>query len=35
MPAGQLESVLGVRTVNYVAQDGPLAIVDSTLAEKA
>ena len=35
MPAGQLESVLGVRTVNYVAQDGPLAIVDSSLAEKA
>ncbi len=35
MPAGQLESVLGVTTVNYVTQDGPLAIVDSSLAAKA
>src|SRR3984893_5938257 len=35
MPAGQLESVLGVTTVNYVTQDSPLAIVDSSLAVKA
>jgi Icc protein len=32
MPAGQLATVLGVRTVNYVTQDSPLAIVDSSLA---
>ena len=35
MPAGQLESVLGVRTVNYVAQNTPLAIVDSALDAKS
>ena len=35
MPAGQLESVLGVTTVNYVTQNSPLAIVDSSLAVKA
>jgi hypothetical protein len=35
MPAGQLTSVLGVRTVNYVTQDSPLALVDSSLAVKS
>jgi hypothetical protein len=35
MPAGQLESVLGVTTVNFVMQNNPLAIVDSSLAVKA
>ena len=35
MPAGQLESVLGVTTVNYVTQNSTLAIVDSSLAVKA
>ncbi len=33
VPAGQLQSVLGVTRVNYVAREGPLAIVDSSLAE--
>jgi len=33
--AGQLQSVLGVTSVNYLAQDGRLAIVDSSLAVKA
>ena len=35
MPAGQLASVLGVRTVNYVANNSPLAIVDSSLEVKS
>lgn len=35
VPAGQLESVLGVTTVNYLTQHTPLAIVDSSLAVKA
>ena len=35
VPAGQLASVLGVTTVNYVTQNSPLAIVDSSLAVKA
>jgi 3',5'-cyclic AMP phosphodiesterase CpdA len=35
VPAGQLASVLGVTTVNYVRQNSPLAIVDSSLAVKA
>ena len=35
VPAGQLESVLGVTTVNYVARNGPLAIVDSSLDVKS
>lgn len=35
VPAGKLESVLGVTTVNYVAKNSPLAIVDSSLAVKA
>ena len=35
VPAGQLQNVLGVTTVNYVTQNSPLAIVDSSLAEKA
>ncbi len=35
MPAGQLESVLGVCKVNYVTHDSPLAIIDSSLAVKA
>jgi len=33
--AGQLQSVLGVTSVNYLAQDGRLAIVDSALGVKA
>ena len=35
VPAGQLESVLGVTTVNYVTQNSPLAIVDSSLAVRS
>ena len=35
VPAGLLESVLGVTTVNYVTKDSPLAIVDSPLAVRA
>ena len=35
VPAGQLESVLGVTRVNFVTQASPLAIVDSSLAVKA
>lgn len=35
VPAGQLQSVLGVTTVNYVAQNSPLAIVDSSLEAKS
>ena len=35
VPAGKLESVLGVTTVNYVTGNGPLAIVDSSLEVKA
>ncbi len=35
LPAGQLASALGVRTVNYVAGNGALAIVDSSLGEKS
>jgi hypothetical protein len=35
VPAGQLQSVLGVTSVNYLAQDSRLAIVDSSLAVKA
>jgi 3',5'-cyclic-AMP phosphodiesterase len=31
VPAGQLQSVLGVRTVSFVAQNSPLAVVDSSL----
>jgi 3',5'-cyclic AMP phosphodiesterase CpdA len=31
VPAGQLQSVLGVTTVNFVAQNSPLAVVDSSL----
>lgn len=33
VPAGQLQTVLGVRTVNYLTQNSPLAIVDSSLAQ--
>jgi Icc protein len=33
VPAGQLRSVLGVTKVNFVAQNSPLAVVDSTLQE--
>ena len=33
VPAGQLRTVLGVRTVNYLTQNTPLAIVDSSLAQ--
>jgi 3',5'-cyclic-AMP phosphodiesterase len=35
MPAGQLESALGVTTVNLVAHNSVLAIVDSSLEQKA
>ena len=35
MPAGQLESALGVRTVTYVAPNSPPAIADSSLAVKS
>jgi 3',5'-cyclic-AMP phosphodiesterase len=35
VPAGKLESVLGVTKVHYIARQSHLAIVDSSLAEKA
>jgi Icc protein len=35
VPAGKLESVLGVTRVRYIARQSHLAIVDSSLAEKA
>lgn len=35
VPAGKLQSVLGVTEVNYIARHSHLAIVDSSLAEKA
>lgn len=35
VPAGKLESVLGITKVHYVARQSHLAIVDSSLAEKA
>lgn len=35
VPAGRLQRVLGVTRVNYVARRSHLAIVDSSLAEKA
>jgi hypothetical protein len=35
VPAGKLESVLGVTKVQYIARQSHLAIVDSSLAEKA
>jgi 3',5'-cyclic-AMP phosphodiesterase len=35
VPAGKLQSVLGVTKVNYIARHSHLAIVDSSLAEKA
>jgi Icc protein len=35
VPAGKLQSVLGVTRVNYVARHSHLAIVDSSLAEKS
>ncbi|MFL6305265.1 MAG: metallophosphoesterase family protein [Candidatus Sulfotelmatobacter sp.] len=35
VPAGQLESVLGVTKVRYIGRQSHLAIVDSSLAEKA
>lgn len=35
VPAERLQSVLGVTNVKYIARDSHLAIVDSTLAEKA
>ena len=35
VPAGKLQSVLGVTKVRYVARQSHLAIVDSSLAEKA
>jgi hypothetical protein len=35
VPAGKLQSVLGVTKVRYVGRQSHLAIVDSSLAEKA
>jgi len=35
VPADQLRGVLGVRDVKLVERDGPLAIVDQTLAASA
>ena len=35
VPAGKLNSVLGITEVRYIARRGPLAIVDSTLEQKA
>jgi 3',5'-cyclic AMP phosphodiesterase CpdA len=35
VPAGKLQSVLGVTKVRYIARQSHLAIVDSSLAEKA
>ncbi|WP_213805894.1 metallophosphoesterase [Granulicella sp. dw_53] len=35
VPAGRLQSVLGVTKVNYIARHSHLAIVDSSLEEKA
>jgi hypothetical protein len=32
VPADKLRTVLGLTNVNYVANGGPLAVVDSTLA---
>ena len=35
VPAGQLKSVLGVTDVKYIGKRGPLAVIDSSLEEKA
>jgi 3',5'-cyclic-AMP phosphodiesterase len=35
VPAGKLKSVLGVTGVKYLARRGPLAVVDSSLEQKA
>jgi len=35
VPAGKLKSVLGVTDVKFVGKRGPLAIIDSSLEEKA
>jgi 3',5'-cyclic-AMP phosphodiesterase len=35
VPAGKLESVLGVTSVQYIAKHSHLAIIDSSLADKA
>ena len=35
VPAGKLRSVLGVTDVKYIGRRGPLAVVDSSLEEKA
>jgi 3',5'-cyclic-AMP phosphodiesterase len=35
VPAGRLKSVLGVTDVKYVGRRGPLAVVDSSLEQKA
>jgi 3',5'-cyclic-AMP phosphodiesterase len=35
VPAGRLKSVLGITEVNYIAKHSHLAIIDSSLAEKA
>ncbi len=35
VPAGQLQSVLGITEVKYIAKHSHLAIIDSSLADKA
>jgi hypothetical protein len=35
VPAGKLKSFLGVTEVRYIGKRGPLAIIDSSLEEKA
>ncbi|HEY4378876.1 MAG TPA: metallophosphoesterase [Acidobacteriaceae bacterium] len=35
VPAGKLKSVLGVTEVKYIGKRGPLAVIDSSLEEKA
>ena len=35
VPAGKLKSVLGVTDVKYIGRRGPLAVIDSSLEEKA
>jgi len=35
VPAGKLQSVLGITEVNYIARHSHLAIIDSSLADKA
>jgi hypothetical protein len=35
VPAGKLRGVLGVTQVNYIARHSHLAVVDSSLGDKA